>query len=86
MQSLRLLGPLVVPICSRPSAPGAASPYLALITEGSIKRGGSVPLYALTAAGPGGNAELILTKASGLQSNDTPQITGVYIQPGNLIE
>ena len=76
---------LVIPLGSRPELFYAASPFLAQLGN-SIKRGGNVPFYALTASGPGGTTELILTKASGLQSSDAPQITGLYIQAGNLIE
>lgn len=77
---------LVIPVTSRPYAAGSVSPYVAAITEGVIRRGVPVPLYAMTVAGPGGNAEIIVTKASGIQTTDSPQITGVYIQPGNLVE
>ena len=76
---------LIIPIGARPEVSYAASPFLAQLGK-SIMRGGSVPFYALTASGPGGTTELILTKASGLQSSDAPQITGLYIQAGNLIE
>jgi hypothetical protein len=76
---------LVIPISSRPELSYAPSPFLAQL-GGSIKRGGNVPFYALSVAGPGGNAEMILTKAAGLQSSDAPQITGLYVQAGNLIE
>lgn len=75
---------LVIPISSRPTSSG--SPILQAVTDGIIKRGTNVPFYAMTTAGPGGNADIILTKASGLLSSDTPQPTGFYIQPGNLIE
>lgn len=76
---------LIIPIGSRPELSYAPSPYLLQLGT-AIKRGGTVPFYALTAAGPGGNAELILTKAAGLQSSDAPQITGLYLQAGNLVE
>lgn len=76
---------LVIPLSSRPALPYAASPFLPHLGT-AIKRGGSVPFYALSVAGPGGSAEIILTKAAGLQSTDSPQITGLYIQAGNLIE
>lgn len=75
---------LLIPIGARPAG-GSGTPFTAIIGS-AIKRGGSVPFYALSVAGPGGNAEVILTKASGLQSSDAPQVTGFYIQPGNLIE
>ena len=76
---------LIIPLGSRPELSYASSPFLAQLGK-SIMRGGSVPFYALTASGPGGTTELILTKASGLQSSDAPQITGLYLQAGNLIE
>lgn len=75
---------LVIPISSRPSV--SSSSIQQGVTDGNIKRGTNVPFYAMTAAGPGGSADIILTKAVGLMSNDTPQPTGFYIQPGNLIE
>lgn len=76
---------LVIPVGSRPNG-GVPSLFIPMITEGVIKRATNVPFYAMTAAGPGGSADIILTKATGLQSTDTPQPTGFYLQPGNMVE
>lgn len=76
---------LVIPIGSRPASVANGSPFPSLVGT-AVKRGGSVPFYAMSIAGPGGSAEIIMTKVSGLQSSDSPQITGFYFQSGNLVE
>jgi hypothetical protein len=78
---------LVIPISSRPTYSKAYNTPIAFgVADGIIKRGTGIPFYAMSVAGPGGVADILVTKVSGLMTSDTPQPTGFYMQPGNLIE
>lgn len=76
---------LLIPTGSRPIGSGIAS-LQTLVVDGVITPKTRVPLFAFTVGGPGGSEEVILSKASGLTSDDTPTVTGFYIQSRNMVE
>lgn len=76
---------LLIPTGSRPLSQGAAS-VQALVTDGVITRKTRVPFYAFSIGGPGGSEEVLLSKATGLTSDDLPTVTGFYLRPQNMKE
>lgn len=76
---------LLIPTGSRPTGSGVAA-LQTLVTDGVISAKSRIPLFAFTVGGPGGSEEVILSKAAGLTSDDTPTVTGFYVQPRNMVE
>lgn len=76
---------LLIPTGSRPTGSGVASLH-SLLLDGLISAKSRIPLYAFTIGGPGGSEEVILNKVAGLTSDDTPTVTGFYLQARNMVE
>jgi len=76
---------LLIPTGSRPTGNSIAS-LQTLVTDGVISAKSRIPLFAFTVGGPGGSEEVILSKVAGLTSDDTPTVTGFYVQPRNMVE